>query len=716
MTVNVVVGSSDKPESAKELATAFKNSTNLNGELYIAFPMIPTPDGPFPIDAIYMSMEYGLLLINLVEGSNINPETIISNQDNSFNKMESKLKSFSQLTSGRILSVQMDCLTFAPLLQEPNKIKNTFNTNTLEEVINKLERNPYTNDQYAVLMSVIQNISNLKNRDIKRNITKSESRGARLKRIEDSIANLDSEQSKAVIESVDNVQRIRGLAGSGKTIVIALKAAYLHARHPDWKIAVTFNTRSLKNLYKKLITNFYLQQTGEMPNFKNLLILHAWGSSGRTQNEGMYFYFCMQQKNNFYRDFKSAKSEFGYDDAFSGACKEAITHKTNDVPLFDAILVDEAQDFSKYFLQICYSMLNGVKRLVYAYDELQNLSTQTLPGPEKVFGNAKNGQPLVHFTSPSQDIILKKCYRNPRQILVTAHALGFGIYRTPDERTDSGLLQMFENKKLWTDIGYFSDGPIEDNRPVDLYRDDRSSPNFLENHSPLDDLLKFQVFKNSTDQAKWIAEQIELNIKKDELSPSDIIVINPNPLTTYKEVGIIRSMLLERGINSSLAGATDPDIFTDGSNSVTFTGIYRVKGNEAAMVYVINSEECYNHFNKVSTYRNILFTAMTRSTAWLRMTGIGPKMDSLIAEANKTKDNDFRLDFIYPDEHTREQLRIINRDLSVKEQSDLNSVKTNIANIVSKLNNGNISIDDLQPEQLETLKALIEGKSHDKNS
>ena len=31
-------------------------------------------------------------------------------------------------------------------------------------------------------------------------------------------------QSKAVIETVDGVQRIRGLAGSGKTIVLALKA------------------------------------------------------------------------------------------------------------------------------------------------------------------------------------------------------------------------------------------------------------------------------------------------------------------------------------------------------------------------------------------------------------------------------------------------------------------------------------------------------------
>ena len=62
---------------------------------------------------------------------------------------------------------------------------------------------------------------------------KEDSQGAKLKQLENSIATLDNLQSKAVIETVDGVQRIRGLAGSGKTIVLALKAAYLHAQHPS---------------------------------------------------------------------------------------------------------------------------------------------------------------------------------------------------------------------------------------------------------------------------------------------------------------------------------------------------------------------------------------------------------------------------------------------------------------------------------------------------
>ena len=45
-------------------------------------------------------------------------------------------------------------------------------------------------------------------------------------RLEKSIATLDQQQNRAAIETVEGVQRIRGLAGSGKTIVLAIKAAY----------------------------------------------------------------------------------------------------------------------------------------------------------------------------------------------------------------------------------------------------------------------------------------------------------------------------------------------------------------------------------------------------------------------------------------------------------------------------------------------------------
>ncbi len=73
-----------------------------------------------------------------------------------------------------------------------------------------------------------------------------------------------------------------------------------------------------------------------------------------------------------------------------------------------------------------------------------------MPAPEKMFVTLEDGTPRVHFNSGedddgARDLILEKCYRNSRPVLVTAHALGFGIYRKPSGENDPGLVQMFEN-------------------------------------------------------------------------------------------------------------------------------------------------------------------------------------------------------------------------------------------------------------------------------
>ena len=69
------------------------------------------------------------------------------------------------------------------------------------------------------------------------------------------------------------------------------------------------------------------------------------------------------------------------------------------------------------------------------------------------------GTPVVRLNGtpadePRRDIILEKCYRNSRPILVTAHALGFGIYRAPPKHGSTGLVQMFDDASLWEEIGY----------------------------------------------------------------------------------------------------------------------------------------------------------------------------------------------------------------------------------------------------------------------
>ncbi len=352
------------------------------------------------------------------------------------------------------------------------------------------------------------------------------------------------------------MQRIRGLAGSGKTIVLALKVAYLHMQNPDWRIGVTFNTRSLKEQFKRLINNFTIEQTGAEPDWENIDILNAWGAPGDKERDGIYHKYCRIHEIDFY-DFSAARRSFGERNEFAGACGEALKPVNDASAIYDLMLVDEAQDLPAEFLRLCYRFLKAPKRMVYAYDELQSLTGSSVLQPEELFGVDDKGNPNVVLNTeegaiPKQDIILEKCYRNSRPLLATAHALGFGIYR------EKGLVQFFDQSNIWTDVGYtVEEGELRGGENVTLSRNSDSSPLFLEEHSLPDDLIQFHRFDNPAEQTAFLVKSIIDDIREEELRAEDIVVINPNPLTTQREVGPARQLLFsESQINSELAGVS----------------------------------------------------------------------------------------------------------------------------------------------------------------
>lgn len=717
--VTIITGTTNKPVSSDSLKEFFETH-DYEGYLYIGYPIIGTNIGAFPIDALFVSKEKGLIIFNLVEGKSLG--NYQDEQDDSANKMESKLRSYKELLSKRKLLVDINIITFAPIINnlEYNEEYPLCNQKNLKEAIDLINWN--NSDAYESLVSVLQSISNIRKGRKKREVKNENSRGFKLKQLEDSIANLDNQQSRAVIETVNGVQRIRGLAGSGKTIVLALKAAYLHAHHPEWKIAVTFHTRALKGQFKHLINSFYIEQTNEEPDWDNLQIIHAWGAPGGLDKNGLYYTFC-KMNNVEYLDFGIAKSKYSSGKEFEGACKEALNNSIYINQYYDVILVDEAQDFPPDFLRLCYEMLKEPKRLVYAYDELQNLNGHSLPSPEIIFGNNSDETPKVIFSysdvqNSQQDIILEKCYRNSRPALVTAHALGFGVYREKNPKIGTGLVQMFEQNNLWNDIGYkVVNGKLDDGELVQLERTSESSPRFLENHSPIEDLIIFKSFTSKEEQNLWVANEITKNIYEDELRADDIMVINPDPLTTRKNVSHIRALLFDKNIQSHTAGVdTSPDIFFDsGSDSIAFTGIYRAKGNEAAMVYIINAQDCFYSHQEMAKIRNRLFTAITRSKAWVRVVGVGNAMDKLIEEYEKVKENKFTLKFQYPTKEQRQHLNIVNRDMSEIDRQRIKKGQNTIDELIEDLESGRIYVEDLGVEQVTRLKSLLIPNNDEEN-
>ena len=698
--MHTIWGTTTKPEASKMLADFFAGVDDQDATLYIGYPIVSGLDFSNTIDALLVSKAKGVVAIHIVEGRDVNDVEEI--QEELYGKLYSRLFSNRKLLKKRQPLFHLDTATFAPIATQPGDFDDDvtvlFNTEQLSAWFDDLpDANP---DVYESVVSTIQSLTNIRGRKRKRELKREDSRGSSLNLIEDSIANLDARQSSAVIETIHGVQRIRGLAGSGKTIILALKVAYLHASSPEWNIAVTFNTRSLKGLFERLINTFYIDQTGEEPDWEKIHVLHAWGSAGDF-NRGIYYETCIQSGVE-YLDFGTAKRMYTYDTAFDSACERALKEiKQKEIDLsgkYDVILVDEAQDFNGAFLQLCYELLTEKKRLVYAYDELQSLDEKTLPSPEELFGISLNNEE----GKPKKDIILEKCYRNPRQILVAAHAVGFGIY------TEGGdLVQIFDESSLWEEIGYkVENGIIEDGKNVVLKRDGDSSPEFLENHSPEDDIVQFIKFDSAQEQDDWIVEEITKNINEDDLRPEDIVVINPNAITTRDAVGYIRSELLKREIDSSLVGvSTSKDKFLN-EGKVAFTGIHRAKGNEAGMVYIINSQYCYQGYG-LAKKRNTLFTAMTRAKAWVRVCGHGESMEGLKDEFSRLKANDFTLNFTYPTAEQRAEMRTINRDLSREEKKQIAKSKARLQETVHAIESGKVALEDLPQDLIDRLKNII---------
>lgn len=697
--MHIVWGSTTKPESSKILASSFEDYDEENCALYIGYPIISGFYSPNTVDALLVSEKKGIIAIHVVEGTSLSD--IEETQDELYRKIYAKLFNNPLLVTRRRPLFELQVVTFAPVATSENFDEAVPIFHTPEAFRNWLAAlDDAAPEVYKPLVAAIQSITNIRGKRAKRSSNKESSKGGILNYLDASIANLDSRQSSAVIETIDGVQRIRGLAGSGKTIILALKVAYLHASSPDWKIAVTFNTRALKGLFERLINTFYIDQAGEEPDWDKINILHAWGSAGDL-NRGVYYEACLKSGCDYF-DFGSAKNKFGYSSAFDGACQQALSYiENNNIDIsdqYDVILVDEAQDFSGAFLKLCYELLTEEKRLVYAYDELQSLDEKTLPSPEELFGIELNNE----RGAPKKDIILEKCYRNPRQILTAAHALGFGIYAEGGD-----LVQMFDNSNLWLDIGYrVSDGQLSDGCDVVLERTSETSPAFLESHSKTDEIVSFLAWNTHQDQEDWLVSEIIKNVQEEALRPEDIVVINPNALTTRDAVGQVRKRLLENGIDSCLVGVSSSKDHFYNEGKVAFTGIHRAKGNEAGMVYIINSEYCYKGV-ELAKKRNILFTSMTRAKAWLRVSGIGPNMQGLVDEFNRLKSRDFKLDFTYPTADQRQRMRLINRDLSDEERRLFNKKKMDIERSLSDLAEGNVKIEDLSEEVLAKIRGLF---------
>lgn len=634
--------------------------SNVIGEAYLGYPIYidEYTDNKVSVDLAIVS-KIGVFIFNVLTEAVTDYAKI---QDDIYIKVENRFRKQPFLIKKRKLIFDIIILTYSK--EKINEQDDNLIAFSLKDVMNIVEENKnekeFSDELYNNILSGLQEAYGINQRKEREDVTEG-SKAYLISEMNKLVEKYDTKQMEAILSDTKGIQRIRGMAGSGKTIVLARKAVELYMAHRDWTIVVTYSTRALRNQLVNLISKFYsAKNDGAKYDKDKIKIMQAWGAA---TSPGVYYEICLRHGISPL-NFSQAKNKYNKNIAFSKACLEAIKGIKKFQKMYDCILIDEAQDFDKNFMNLCLNVLGEEKRLVYAYDELQKLNEETMPMPKEIFGQ-----------EISNDTPLTVCYRNQANTIVTAHAIGMGLYRK------NGLIQIPGSSDVWETIGYTSDNKILEGESVELYRTKETSPELLKCDSV--EIIDFCKYDDFYEQSESLLKMIKENISKDQLLPSDIMIIDMDTIGASDNRNRFNKFMEQeeyKDISIHLAGTVSPEDFFR-EDSIVYSTIYRAKGNEAYMVYIVNAQRCADSLTPKSD-RNALFTAITRSKGWIRVLGYGEEMQLLCDEFEEIKKHDFKLYFEhYPTEEEQNELILNNQDLDKGAMSSLNNTR----NLINQL-------------------------------
>lgn len=247
-----VIGRKVNDEAIDSLIDSLEAIADADDVFYVGYPVAATIDDPVTVPALLVSPRLGLVCFDVVPNATKGGLPNLKDaQRRIVIAMKSKLLQHESLVEadGFDLAFKVNIVTFAITADEDADLARSKIVEAvgLENALNSCSG--FSTELLPSINAAIERVANIRPRSKRSNLKRDDSKGAILKKIEKQIANLDSWQKAAAIETPNGPQRIRGLAGTGKTIVLALKAAYLHGEHPSWKIGVTFHTRGPRKFF-----------------------------------------------------------------------------------------------------------------------------------------------------------------------------------------------------------------------------------------------------------------------------------------------------------------------------------------------------------------------------------------------------------------------------------------------------------------------------------
>ena len=387
---------------------------------------------------------------------------------------------------------------------------------------------------------------------------------------EDIIRVMDREQERVAEHLGWGYRMLRGVAGSGKTLVLTHRVRHLHRLFPNWRILLL--------CYNRLLANALQLMVDESDRIRV------------TNIDRLAYKLAGQQAGVRRPDFEELRR------------RAAIrAGRLPDSGRYDVVLVDEAQDFDHQGLDLAYAMLKPSRRdLAAAGQNLRSYRAghfvMALDSAQNVYRRSMIWNP-PGLTARGRTTVFRRNYRNTREILEFAWAFLEG--------SSDGS----------------SDTDVDDPKRLIL-------PEAAPRSGPMPRLLDCQDLRG---EAEAIAAEVE-RLTADGVSVADIAVMyGHRDLETQLRNEFRRRHLPYFHVQEQDSRGRKPnrDRAMAVSDKVRVSTLQGLKGLEFSRVFIGGVNRAYVHDvaeeDQAAAVKQLLYVAMTRAMDELVITISGDR-------------------------------------------------------------------------------------------
>jgi superfamily I DNA and RNA helicase len=516
--------------------------------------------------------------------------------------------------------IDMQHLLFKEHFEQPRRLKRRVSALVREGLARAHISKPLTEDQLVAVRKAFGDSGLINEPRTARKIPE-ESLGDLIDRLARQEKRLSEEQqrlSRADFEG--HPQLIRGVAGSGKTIVLANNAARFIKRRlarPDDmfaieerrmpRIAIVCFNRALVDFIRRKVRQAFERQTLEKLPRDTVTIRHLNG----------LFLFELNRARGGHLEYISTKQVEDPTERARGYQAQLRRLAQQDPAghiriLYDAIYVDEGQDFEPEEFRLLLDLVQpdertGEKTLVIFYDNAQNLYGRKLPNWATDVG--------IDVARGGRSRVMKECFRNTRSIIELAFNVLLGAKASGNVRVQTRGYADIETLKR--------DGLVEE-------FEDRWQVNFTERLGPPPQVKEFG---SRSEERQWVAEEIVRLIEEEQVRPEDILVL----CRTGDEARTLGHLVGQK--TQSIKGLVFPfekeekDSYIFRGQHLTVSTIHSGKGYDAWIVFLPSMDQYGNDVEG----RALFYVGATRAKLLLYISGV-TRSGTLLEEAHLVRE------------------------------------------------------------------------------